>query len=460
MNQHRYSRFLLPSVTLYDIFCLNLSFFISYDIKFGHIVTYLDKKYILLLLGANTIWLLILTFYKSYVFSRIKLKVTALVLQYLKSVLAHFVIISILWLLIYITTFSREHIAIFYLLWSILGILGRITGVIFLRLYRTFGYNTRDYIIVGFGKQAIKIREFYDNHPELGFRFRGFFDEITNENKYLVKNNLDGLEKYLLEEKIDYLYFCPSYLKPDISQKITNLASKNIAEVKAIMDFRLPLSKSSFLENHNTIPVIDISNEIVLSKKEASLKRSFDVTFSSLVLLFGLPIYILIAIITKCTSKGPVLFIQQRTGKWGDVFVIYKFRSMYVDVPQGHSSNSESADTRITKWGMFMRKTRLDEIPQFYNVLIGDMSVVGPRPLADYDVQTLLDIASDEFSRILVIKPGITSLGQIKFGYARTADEMKQRLRYDLLYLKKMTFLFDLWLIFQTGLNMIKGRGE
>jgi putative colanic acid biosynthesis UDP-glucose lipid carrier transferase len=175
-------------------------------------------------------------------------------------------------------------------------------------------------------------------------------------------------------------------------------------------------------------------------------------------LIFGAPIFITLGLVTKLTSKGPIIFAQERTGQWGKKFRIYKFRSMFVGARLGHSEGV--LDKRITPWGRFLRKTRLDELPQFYNVLRGDMSVVGPRPLADYDVKTLMDESPEDFKLILSVKPGITSIGQVKFGYAGSPDEIRRRLRYDLLYLNKISFFFDMWLIMKTMVIMIKKQGK
>jgi putative colanic acid biosynthesis UDP-glucose lipid carrier transferase len=131
---------------------------------------------------------------------------------------------------------------------------------------------------------------------------------------------------------------------------------------------------------------------------------------------------------------------------------------MYVGASLGHSEGI--LDKRITPWGRFLRKTRLDELPQFYNVLKGDMSVVGPRPLADYDVKTLMEESTDDFKLILAFRPGITSVGQVKFGYAGSPEEIKKRLKYDLLYLNKISFFFDMWLIMKTMVIMIKKQGK
>jgi lipopolysaccharide/colanic/teichoic acid biosynthesis glycosyltransferase len=187
-------------------------------------------------------------------------------------------------------------------------------------------------------------------------------------------------------------------------------------------------------------------------------KRGFDIVFSLIVIVVGLPIYIIIGTITYFTSDGPILFFQRRTGMRGKKFNIYKFRSMYVGTTGKHSNGKY--DSRITPWGYFMRKTRIDELPQFYNVLRGEMSIVGPRPLADYDVDMLYSEASDDFIKILSLKPGITSMGQLEYGYARSQSEIIDRMKYDLEYINKKTFWFDCALICKTVFIMFGAKGK
>jgi putative colanic acid biosynthesis UDP-glucose lipid carrier transferase len=197
------------------------------------------------------------------------------------------------------------------------------------------------------------------------------------------------------------------------------------------------------------------------------VKRSFDITFSGIALIIGSPLLIILALITKLTSKGPIFYKSERIGLWGEKFHMFKFRSMHVNADEiadkllnGDKHSIGEHDPRITNWGRFMRKTRLDELPQFFNVIKGDMSIVGPRPLPQYDVDMLMDNSPDNFQKILSIKPGITSMGQIKFGYASNTEENVERMNFDLLYLNKYSLRTDLWLIFQTAKIMIQGKGK
>lgn len=188
-------------------------------------------------------------------------------------------------------------------------------------------------------------------------------------------------------------------------------------------------------------------------------KRSFDILFSSVAILAGLPVFIALMIITKLTSKGPVFYKQERIGRNGEPFYIYKYRSMIVDSEVNGPQLTSDNDPRITKWGMFMRKTHLDEIPQFFNVLVGDMSVVGPRPERAHYIKQIV-ARQPQYAQLLTIRPGITSIGQVDFGYAETVEEMCQRVLLDLKYLTQVNLLTDLKIIGGTVLAMIHKKGK
>ena len=189
------------------------------------------------------------------------------------------------------------------------------------------------------------------------------------------------------------------------------------------------------------------------------IKRAFDICFSLAVLVFGAPLFILLALITKLTSKGPVFYKQERVGINGKPFYIYKYRSMTVDAEKNGPQLSKDNDPRITKWGQIMRKTRLDELPQFWNVLIGDMSVVGPRPERHHFIQQIVEKAPG-YQLLLSIKPGITSIGQVYYGYAENVDQMCQRMLYDLRYLNEVNIQTDISIILQTVKVMFQGKGK
>lgn len=205
-------------------------------------------------------------------------------------------------------------------------------------------------------------------------------------------------------------------------------------------------------------PLIIINNRL-MDEWQYSLKRIFDVAISVLAMIVLSPVYLATAIVVKCTSPGPVFYAQERIGYHGKPFKMHKFRSMYVDAEEAGPALSKDDDPRITPFGRFMRKVRLDEIPQFYNVFKGTMSLVGPRPERQFYIDQIVKRAP-EYMLLQRVKPGITSWGQVKYGYASTVDEMVERLRYDLLYLDNMSLTTDLKILLYTVIIIIQGRGK
>lgn len=189
------------------------------------------------------------------------------------------------------------------------------------------------------------------------------------------------------------------------------------------------------------------------------VKRSFDIAFSSVVMLLGLPIFLAVMLATKLSSKGPVFYKQERIGRNGIPFYIYKFRSMIVKSEVNGPQTTSDDDPRITPWGNIMRKTHLDELPQFWNVLKGDMSIVGPRPEREFFIRQITQKAP-AYLKLLALKPGITSIGQVDYGYAESVDQMVERATMDLRYLKEVNFFTDMEIIFKTVGTMIGGKGK
>lgn len=327
---------------------------------------------------------------------------------------------------------------------------------------RQIGFPT---ILVGGGPKAYQTYLDLENQETYsGNLFIGYVTVSDSENPQLdcVMPRLGSLddmrslvEKHHIEEAIiavedseqqrisdilHALYFCG-----DIIIKITPDARDIIVgSVKLNSIFHSPL--------------IVINNRL-MEEWQYSVKRIADVLISALALVLLSPVFLITALIVKCTSPGPVFYAQERIGYHGKPFKMHKFRSMYVDAEDNGPALSKDDDPRITPFGRFMRKVRLDEIPQFYNVLKGTMSLVGPRPERQYYIDQIVK-RSPEYLLLQRIKPGITSWGQVKYGYASTVDEMVERLRYDLLYLDNMSLTTDLKILVYTVLIIFQGRGK
>ena len=205
-------------------------------------------------------------------------------------------------------------------------------------------------------------------------------------------------------------------------------------------------------------PLITLNPRLMV-EWQYSVKRIADVVISLLAMIILSPVYLVIAILVKCSSPGPIFYAQERVGQYGKPFCMHKFRSMYVDAEKEGPKLSSDDDPRITPFGRFMRKVRLDEIPQFYNVFKGTMSLVGVRPERQYFIDKIVQHAP-EYLLLQRIKPGITSWGQVKYGYAENVDEMVERMRYDLLYMENMTLATDVKILIYTVIIVFQGRGK
>ena len=304
------------------------------------------------------------------------------------------------------------------------------------------------------------------NNQEIssGYKFSGYVSldgkEIKQlKNKTHFLGSIDNLQEIIKQQNIQEIIIV---LEPKDENNIYNIIfsiqDTNI-EVFMPSDRKDLLTGSIKLNAIFSVPLVHISKDF-MQPWEFSLKRLFDILSSIVAIIILIPFYIITAIIIKSTSTGTVLYAQERIGRGGKPFEMYKFRSMYIDAEKyGPMLSAGDDDPRITPFGKFMRKFRLDETPQFFHVLIGDMSMVGPRPERQYYIDQIVKKAP-EYKLLQKIKPGMTSWGQVKFGYADTVDQMIERLKYDLLYLENMSMTTDIKILLYTFLIILQGRGK
>ena len=328
-------------------------------------------------------------------------------------------------------------------------------------LYRRAKIRNREWalniLIIGTGNRAKKIAEKLYN---LGYNIAGFVKESDDANVCVNEFELLGIRDELTEliskYSIKELVVAPETHKENYLLDILYPLYQYKLPVKVLADSINVFSKVNIKTIHGA-PLVDI-NSNRFSYAEENIKHFADKVIAILVLIIISPLYVYIAYKVKRESTGSVIYKQERIGYMGKPFMMYKFRTMYEGAEENGPLLSKEDDSRITPFGNFMRKYRLDELPQFWNVLKGEMSLVGPRPERKFFIDQIVKEAP-YYYLIHNVRPGITSLGMVKYGYARNVDEMIDRLAYDVLYYENMSLLFDITILLYTIRTVVTGKG-
>jgi putative colanic acid biosynthesis UDP-glucose lipid carrier transferase len=299
------------------------------------------------------------------------------------------------------------------------------------------------------------------NDLSYGFNVLGFFDdnEVLSDILPNYLGRIDEMEAYTKNQPVDEIYCTIPGTNSEKISELLAFAEKNMIRFFIIPEFYRDVKKSMILEIMESIPLLYIRNEPLQSPYNRVMKRAFDIVFSLLVLIICYPpLYIIAGLLIKFSSRGPILFKQKRTGIYGQEFDCYKFRTMMINT-EADLKQAEKDDPRTTKIGSFLRRTNLDEFPQFVNVVMGDMSVVGPRPHMLMHTELYSQLVDKYMVRHLV-KPGITGWAQITGyrGETRTLEQMEGRVKRDVWYLENWSFFLDLKIVFVTIINMFQGE--
>jgi len=316
---------------------------------------------------------------------------------------------------------------------------------------KKIGFET---IIIGGNEKALNLFETLAKQKKsAGNLFVGFVS-VHNKEEYPLKKhleligNLHNLKNLIRQYNIQEAIIA---LEPDEHDKIGIIMNKiegtsiTVKIIPSMYDILMGTARMSSLFGE---PLIQLSQDL-MPVWEENIKRVLDILISIIAIIILSPVYLFLIIGVKSSSTGPIFYAQERIGKFGKPFMIYKFRSMYVGSEKNGPALSKQNDSRITKFGLFMRKLRLDELPQFWNVIIGDMSLVGPRPERQFFIDQIVQKAP-QYVHLHKVRPGITSWGQVKFGYAENVDEMIERLKYDIVYIENMSIYVDIKILIYT----------
>ncbi len=457
LSRLRLSRYYIPALFILDLCILNSVYFVAVWIDYGTFTGSNNTKSMVFV--SNAIWVLLAVYHKAYRIERVEPIIKSI--NQLVSLITIHSLIIVLILIAFDSNFS-SYLVYYFTFFPITLILCRYLVLKSMRYVRGKGYNFRNVLIFGANTHSVNLAKLFKSDRSLGYRLNGYFD-IKKSKLKLNAPFLGGVDEmsYLLKhQEIDELFICTNDFSKSLIEQLTHLCEKYMVRASFIPNFQdFVKSKSINIEYYNSLPVIKLRAEPLEHPFYQLLKRVFDILFSLVVIVFVFPwLFPVIIIAIKLNSNGPIFFKQLRSGEENKSFNCLKFRTMSVN-NEADKTQASKNDARITRVGRFLRKTNLDEFPQFFNVLQGRMSVVGPRPHMLKHTEQYSSLLSDYLVRHYS-KPGITGWAQINGyrGETKELKDMKQRVKFDIYYIENWNFLLDLKIIFLTVYNMIKGE--
>lgn len=439
----RYSGYIRPFSYLVDLIIINVLAFYIMPFHSNEIV------YAIFISLAWFVITAYLGFYEVYRYTK--------VISILNCALKQFILFSLFCLALelnYSELANQKKVVLFVFLSLFLIVSAKLFIYFFLRKYRVlYGANFRTVVLLGNEININPLKSFFTDNPDYGYKLVKIF--TLEEHK---KDRIAECLSFIVQTRVDEIYCATADLTDRQITEIINFSDNNLKTLKFIPDDIQFLTHSMKFEYYDYIPVIPSRSILQDETMNKMVKRVFDIVFS-LIIIIGILSWLIpiMALIIKLDSKGPIFFKQKRNGLNYKEFDCYKFRSMKLN-PKADLDLASKQDARITKVGKFIRKTSIDELPQFFNVFLGEMSVVGPRPQM-VSINNFYAMNVDKFMARHFVKPGITGLAQTK-GYRGEVEkdqDIINRVKYDIFYMENWSILLDLEIIFNTIYNIIKG---
>ncbi|KAB1157051.1 undecaprenyl-phosphate glucose phosphotransferase [Flavobacterium luteum] len=444
----RYSKYIRPISIIFDL--LVLSFLCLFFFK------ELNLNSLYYLAYQTLVWAIIafsIQFYGIYRFTtpvEIASKILKQGMLFLLVIIAFFPFSKTV-------LFSGKAIAYFMVSSFILITIFKFLLFYYLKKYRVVtGSNYRSAIIIGYTPESIRLKQLFETRIDYGYRFLGFFSDKKSNS--FIKGKLENVKSFVLDNGVNEIYCSLNEINNEQIKDLVDFADENRKTIKFIPDTKEIFSKNLKIDYYEMFPVLSLQKTTLHDPITKAFKRVFDICFS-LIVIFGLLSWLipLLAILIKLESRGPIFFKQGRPGIDEKEFFCYKFRSMKIN--KTTEMEASKNDPRVTKIGRFIRKTSIDEMPQFMNVLLGEMSVVGPRPHL-WSQNKIYGNRINKYMMRHYVKPGITGLAQVRGfrGEIETDEDMINRIKYDVFYIENWSLILDIKIIIQTVFNIFKGE--